>query len=80
MTSTAPEVTAAQADTRTEHRTGREHRTAALCGVGEPALARYAAAPAIEQSVTIRIEGGRPRWVCLTQYADGASSTSWIGR
>lgn len=111
MTSTAPEVTAAQADTRTDHRTGRERRigrarraslvmlaligavgvivgaawiarpsTAALCGVGEPALARYAAAPAIEQSVTIRIEGGRPRWVCLTQYADGASSTSWIGR
>ena len=26
MTSTAPEVTAAQADTRTEHRTGRERR------------------------------------------------------
>ena len=26
MTSTAPEVTAAQADTRTEHRTGRARR------------------------------------------------------
>lgn len=40
----------------------------------------YKPAPTAHQEVVPAIAGGRPRWVCRTTFADGATSQSWTGR
>ncbi len=47
---------------------------------GTPVTAGYAAAAADHRDVVLAVEGGRPRWVCETTYADGATSRSWTSR